>query len=762
LSKHSAGRTPTHTQLRTVMDTEAGGGLRAENLQRHARGTRLRWASLFACGLLVAVTGCVRRGGTQLPPTSATLATPATPATPTPTYSLGGTINGLTSPGLVLTNGGSTVSVPDDTTSFQMPTALNAGAGYAVTVNTQPAGQTCTVADGSGTVGTANISNVVVTCSNQAYILGGTISGLMSAGLVLANGIETLSVAADASSFSFPGGVAYGSSFAITVHTQPAGQACSVSSGTGTMAAHDVTTVTVTCAGQEFALGGTISGLGHRTGLVLANGNDTLSVSANATAFTMPAQIVFGSTYAVTVQSAPVGQTCSVSNGTGVMAAHAVTNVAIACSGQAYTVGGSISGLTSSGLVLANGGDVLSVAADATDFNMPTTVPYASAYAVKVQTQPIGLTCTVSNGSGTMPARPVSDVGIACAASTYTLGGSIAGLAVDGLVLTDGIDRLDVAAHAASFTMTTGLASGSNYAVTVADQPGGEVCQIVNGSGTVGSTDVASVQVTCGSNMRSFATSGTFTWNVPPNVYLIEVIVAGGGGGGSGGGGGGDEGGVGGGPGGAGAGSDALSGVGGNGGVVSAYLAVSAGETLTIAVGGGGGGDSNGGGGGGSSNVSVDGALQIIAGGGGGGGVTGNGGDGAGSGSTGADGGNGTDASGNSAGGNGGGGGVGGTNAFDSSPGGNGSGGPGGMGSAPGGYGVGDGFGGGGGGSGSGGGGGGGYGGGAGGGGYPTLIGGGGGGGGSTGPAGSVFSDATNGGAMASAGSDGSVVITYP
>ena len=43
---------------------------------------------------------------------------------------------------------------------------------------------------------TANVSNVVVTCSNETFNVGGTISGLTASGLVLANGSDTLSVPA--------------------------------------------------------------------------------------------------------------------------------------------------------------------------------------------------------------------------------------------------------------------------------------------------------------------------------------------------------------------------------------------------------------------------------------------------------------------------------------------------------------------------------------------------------------------------------------
>ena len=134
------------------------------------------------------------------------------------------------------------------------------------------------------------------------------------------------------------------------------------------MPARAVTNVTVSCTDQPFTLGGTITGLGNNTGLVLVNGGDTLTVAAGRTAFTMPTPVAFGSAYSVTVETGPAGLTCTASNASGTMPASNVTNIVIACSDQSYTVGGTISGLTASGLVLANGSDTLSVSSGASSF----------------------------------------------------------------------------------------------------------------------------------------------------------------------------------------------------------------------------------------------------------------------------------------------------------------------------------------------------------------------------------------------------------
>ena len=57
--------------------------------------------------------------------------------------------------------------------------------------------------------------------STATYTIGGTISGLSASGLVLANGADTVSPAANATSFVFPTALASGASYSVTVKTQP-------------------------------------------------------------------------------------------------------------------------------------------------------------------------------------------------------------------------------------------------------------------------------------------------------------------------------------------------------------------------------------------------------------------------------------------------------------------------------------------------------------------------------------------------------------
>lgn len=261
-------------------------------------------------------------------------------------------------------------------------------------------------------------------------------------------------------------------------------------------------TLTVTQV-TTHTVGGTVSGLAG-SGLVLKlNGSTSLPVSQNGS-FTFPAGLATGATYAVTVGTQPSNptQSCVVSNGAGTVGSVDVTNVLVTCAGQPpqlYTVGGRVSGLTGSGLVLKlNGGSDLAMSTNGL-FNFPGGLPTGTHYEVTVGAQPSGQVCTVTDGSGTIGAANVSNVRVACAVPTYTVGGTVSGLSGGGLVLRlNGTADLPISANGA-FTFPGGLADGASYVVTVATQPASprQLCTVGGGSGSIAAANVTGVAVTC-------------------------------------------------------------------------------------------------------------------------------------------------------------------------------------------------------------------------------------------------------------------------
>jgi hypothetical protein len=142
-------------------------------------------------------------------------------------YTVSGTISGLNSSGLVLRlNNISSLMVSRTASSFRFSSSLLSGSAYSVSVGIQPPGYKCTVANGTGTIGTSNITNVSIACTN-GFTIGGTITGLNAAGLVLKlNNSASKIVQNGATSFSFSSILTSGTPYSVTVSSQPTGKYC--------------------------------------------------------------------------------------------------------------------------------------------------------------------------------------------------------------------------------------------------------------------------------------------------------------------------------------------------------------------------------------------------------------------------------------------------------------------------------------------------------------------------------------------------------
>ncbi len=81
----------------------------------------------------------------------------------------------------------------------------------------------------------------------QAHTVGGTISGLNGTIVLQNNGTDNLTLINNGS-FVFATPLPNGINYDVTILTQPTGQTCTVSSGTGSISGSDITNVTVTCA----------------------------------------------------------------------------------------------------------------------------------------------------------------------------------------------------------------------------------------------------------------------------------------------------------------------------------------------------------------------------------------------------------------------------------------------------------------------------------------------------------------------------------
>ena len=81
------------------------------------------------------------------------------------TYTVGGAVNGLSGTLVLQNNASDDLTITQDGL-FTFSTALADGSSYNVTVKTEPSGQNCTLSNGSGTINSANVTNVFINCVN--------------------------------------------------------------------------------------------------------------------------------------------------------------------------------------------------------------------------------------------------------------------------------------------------------------------------------------------------------------------------------------------------------------------------------------------------------------------------------------------------------------------------------------------------------------------------------------------------------------------
>ncbi len=263
----------------------------------------------------------------------------------------------------------------------------------------------------------------------------------------------------------------------------------------------------------QFSVGGSASGLAGANLVLQNNGGDNLNVAGNGP-FKFATALVTGDSYNISVLSQPTApsQTCVVTNGSGVVGIADVSNVTIVCATKTSAmdaIGGSVTGLLGSGLVLQdNGGDNLAVAGNG-GFTFATSLPSGMPYGISVLTPPINpyQDCAIANGTGTTAASDITNVVVSCKTNpnpAYAIGGTITGITGSGaVVLQDNArDSLTVTTDG-SFQFATPIPSGSSYSVTassIAAQQS-ETCAFTNASGTVGNAAVTDIAIACTPNV---------------------------------------------------------------------------------------------------------------------------------------------------------------------------------------------------------------------------------------------------------------------
>jgi len=445
------------------------------------------------------------------------------------THSIGGTVTGLQQGDTVvlLNNDNESIEIKADGV-FRFSTGAVVSSGYRVIVKKPPTNKICTVFKGTGVGVNAPVTDIEVVCSEKRFTVGGVIAGLNVDKLVIllnnsdtndALFIETNGV------FTFLNPVAYDAGYRVTITRQPKGQQCTLTDGTGIGVRKNITTVKITCSANEYAVGGTVSGLNPGQEFTLINNGNFekyITVKGNSR-FAFGEKVAFDGRYEVTVGTQPTGQQCSVTNGAGSGVNADVDNISVLCSVTSFPVGGTIRGLPAGERVILRNNDAeMSRVESDGSFSFKTRLAYGSSYNVSVRSidQPDSATCTVDNGSGVVTGA-VQNIAVVCSANTYRISGSVTGLnAGEQVTLRNKSDYITVKGNQI-FTFANPVVHNLRYEVTVGTQPVKQHCIVSNGSGSA-MLDVGNVLVTCTDNISKHRISGTVEGLKPGNMVVLR------------------------------------------------------------------------------------------------------------------------------------------------------------------------------------------------------------------------------------------------
>ncbi|KAK1548273.1 hypothetical protein Q3G72_008934 [Acer saccharum] len=411
-------------------------------------------------------------------------------------------VEGSAGPVSVVNNGTDAYRTSADG-NYTFATAQPDGAHFNVSVLEEPSGQACIVDNGYGMFAGTDVNGINVNCQNpiRDYTVGGTAAGIVGP-VELNNGIENITVTQDGP-FTFPSPLISASTYNVSIVSQPAGQACAVTtvagddiyqSGEG-QAYSDITTLQINCT-AGFSIGGSVANLAPGGTLRLVNNNDmtdVATISANGN-YTFASRFDNHSPYEVSIITAPPNQTCTLSNNfAGSINNASAATINVSCSNAAtsqYTVGGTISGLHGTATLTHAGIESLVVSANGNAaFTFPTAMLNAAPYNVSVSAAPTNQVCHATAFYGVINNHNVNTIVVKCVA------GQSIDIAVSGLVGTAAIENTmgptAIAANTNTVTMPGVFDLNAYVALNVATAPSHQRCVLLNASGTLAAATLA-------------------------------------------------------------------------------------------------------------------------------------------------------------------------------------------------------------------------------------------------------------------------------
>ncbi len=336
-------------------------------------------------------------------------------------YSVGGSVSGLSGT-LVLQDGADQLSVSTNG-GFTFGTRLPSGAGYDVTVSSSPTGQSCTLSNGAGTVGASNVTDVAVTCNDTASAasdnfdrangpLGANWSDISDGGLAISGNQVTGTNAASNSGDAWSA-----DAFSSDQYSEVAVSSTALSGGewVGPMVRSQDSGQDAYVGIYFWDYGSPVLELFKRVGGGWVQLGSAYDSGALAAGTELEVEAV-GSTIALLENGTVVvdATDSGLAGGAPGIMAYGTPPAGDWAGGDvpgAYSVGGSVSGLAGT-LVLQDGTDRQAIGTDGA-FSFGTAQPGGASYDVTVSSSPVGQSCTVSNGSGTL-SSDVTDVAVTC------------------------------------------------------------------------------------------------------------------------------------------------------------------------------------------------------------------------------------------------------------------------------------------------------------------------------------------------------------
>lgn len=342
---------------------------------------------------------------------------------------------------------------------------------------------------------------------------------------LLLNGTEEATISDDGWT-SFQTTLDSFSEFKVDISQQPTSpnQVCRLDHQEGFVLTEDID-LSLNCSALHYPIGGSVTGLdGVGLSLILedvSNGRFQRRTIKSNGDFVL-GTLGDGAGYEVSILSQPTDktQTCTLSNGSGIVSGTSINNLSINCSTSEFKVGVEVYGL--------NTGDTLVIANEAVPFRPPTItingidriepiisnsfrIADGKRYELVVANQPEGgKECLIANASGTVDGETVNDIKAYCAPSrdNYSVGGIIYNLGLGNqertitLELKNGIEQLAVTSQATitgntPFQFNQALPSGSSYTVEIAQQPIGANCVVDSQSSGTLLTNITDVHVSC-------------------------------------------------------------------------------------------------------------------------------------------------------------------------------------------------------------------------------------------------------------------------